>query len=67
MFGRKAGSVAGFAHSAGLTKLGLTWDEATLDKWLSGLDVMVPDNAMSFSVAKATERQDIIAFMKQMR
>jgi cytochrome c len=67
VFGRKAGSVAGFAYSAGLKKSGLTWDEATLDKWLSDPDVMVPDNAMSFSMAKATERRDIIAYLKQMR
>ena len=67
VFGRKAGSVAGFTYSAGLKKSGLTWDEATLDKWLSDPDVMVPDNAMSFSVAKAAERRDIIAFLKQTR
>jgi cytochrome c len=65
VFGRKAGSVAGFTYSAGLKKSGLTWDEANLDKWLSDPDVMVPDNAMSFSVAKALERRDIIAFLKQ--
>ena len=67
VFGRKAGSIAGFTYSAGLKKSGVTWDEATLDKWLSGPDVMVPDNAMSFSVAKATERQNIIAYIKHMR
>jgi cytochrome c len=67
VFGRKAGSVAGFTYSAGLKKSGLTWDEATLDKWLSDPDVLVPDNAMSFSVPKAAERQDIIAFLKQKR
>lgn len=67
VFGRKAGSVAGFAYSAGLKKLGITWDEATLDKWLSDPDIMVPDNAMSFSVAKAAERRDVIAFLKHKR
>ena len=67
VFGRKAGSVTGFSYSAGLKKLGLTWDEATLDKWLSDPDVMVPDNAMSFSVAKSEERRDVIAFLKRRR
>lgn len=67
VLGRKAGSIAGFTYSAGLKKSGLTWDEATLDKWLSDPDVMVPDNAMSFSVGKAAERRDIIAFLKQKR
>ena len=64
VYGRKAGSVAGFTYSAGLKKSGVTWDEPTLEKWLSDPDQMVPDNNMSFSVPKATERQDLIAYLK---
>jgi cytochrome c len=65
VFGRKAGSVAGFTYSAGLKKLGVTWNDATLERWLSDPDLMVPDNNMSFSVPKAEERRDLIAFLKQ--
>jgi cytochrome c len=65
VFGRKAGSVAGFAYSSGLKKSGLTWNEGTLEKWLSDPDLVVRDNNMSFSVPKATERRDLIAFLKQ--
>src|SRR5216683_929981 len=65
VFGRKAGSVAGFAYSAGLKNSGLTWTDATLEKWLSDPDLMVPDNKMSFSVPKAEERRDLIAYFKQ--
>ena len=65
VYGRNAGSVAGVTYSAGLKKSGVTWDEATLEKWLSDPDRMVPDNNMSFSVPKATERQDLIAYLKQ--
>jgi cytochrome c len=65
VFGRKAGSVAGFTYSARLKNSGITWDDATLEKWLSDPDLMVPDNNMSFSVPKAAERQDLIAFLKQ--
>jgi cytochrome c len=67
VYGRKAGSVAGFTYSAGLKKAGFTWDEATLEKWLSDPDLMVRDNNMSFSVPKAAERRDLIAFLKQKR
>ena len=67
VYGRKAGSVTGFRYSAGLKKLGLTWNEATLEKWLSNPDDMVRDNNMSFSVPKATERRDLIAFLKQQK
>jgi cytochrome c len=65
VYGRKAGSVPGFTYSAGLKNLGITWNEATLEKWLSDPDLMVPDNNMSFSVSKAKERRDLIAYLKQ--
>lgn len=64
VFGRKAGSVTGFAYSAGLKNSGLIWTDATLEKWLSDPDAMVPDNKMSFSVPKAEERRDLIAYLK---
>jgi cytochrome c len=65
VFGRKAGGVARFAYSAGLKKAGLTWTDATLERWLSDPDQMVPDNNMTFSLPKAEERRDLIAFLKQ--
>ncbi len=67
VFGRKAGSVAGFNYSATLKKSGLTWDEANLDQWLTDPDRVVPDNNMGFSVPKSQERRDVIAFFKQMK
>jgi cytochrome c len=65
VFGRKAGTVSGFTYSTGLKNSGLTWNDATLEKWLSDPDVMVPDNNMSSSVPKADERRDLIAYFKQ--
>jgi cytochrome c len=67
VYGRKAGSVAGFTYSTGLRNLGVTWNDATLEKWLSDPDMVVPDNNMSFSVPKAEERRDLIAYLKQQR
>jgi cytochrome c len=67
VFGRKAGEVPGFTYSAGLKSSGLTWTEATLERWLSDPDMVVPDNNMSFSVPKAEERRDLIAYLKQQR
>jgi cytochrome c len=64
VFGRKAGSVAGFQYSAGLKNSGLTWNDATLERWLSDPDIVVPDNNMSFSLPKAEERRDLIAYLK---
>jgi cytochrome c len=65
VFGRRAGSVPGFTYSAGLKGSGLTWNDTTLERWLSDPDAMVPENNMSFSVPKAEERRDLIAYLKQ--
>ena len=65
VFGRKAGSVAGFAYSAALKSSGLTWNDATLERWLSDPDLAVPGNNMDFHVPKAEERLDLIAYFKQ--
>jgi cytochrome c len=65
VYGRKAGSVAGFTYSAGLKNLGVTWNDATLERWLSDPDLVVKDNNMSIGVPKAEERRDLIAYLKQ--
>ena len=65
VFGRKAGSVAGFDYSAGLKNSGMTWNEATLEKWLKDPDMVVPDTKMDFRVPKAQERSDLIAYFKR--
>ena len=65
VFGRKAGSVPGFDYSAGLKNSGITWNEATLEKWLSDPDMLVKDTTMDFHVPKAQERSDLIAYFKR--
>jgi cytochrome c len=63
VFGRKAGSVAGFDYSAGLKKSGLTWDETTLERWLTDPDMIVPDNKMGIGLAASRDRSDLIAYL----
>jgi cytochrome c len=65
VYGRKAGSVAGFDYSAGLKSSGITWTDASLERWLSDPDMVVKDNNMSIGVPKAEERRDLIAYLKQ--
>jgi len=65
VFGRAAGSVAGYAYSSSLKKANLTWDETTLDKWLTDPDAFVPGNNMDFLVSKPQERKDLIAFLRK--
>ncbi|SDF33635.1 heme-binding domain-containing protein [Terriglobus roseus] len=65
VFGSKAGSVAGFRYSEALHASGITWNEATLEKWLNDPDTVVPGNQMDFHLPKAQERADVIAYFKR--
>lgn len=64
--GRAAGTVKTFKYSAGLRNAKYTWDEATLDKWLTDTESVVPDNDMSFRVASPEERAAIITYLKSL-
>ena len=65
VFGRAAGSVPDYAYSSSLKKANVMWDEATLDKWLTDPDVLVPGNNMDFLVSKPQERKDLIAYLRK--
>jgi len=65
VYGRVAGSVDSFQYSDALKKSKITWTEATLDKWLTDTEKLVPDNDMSFRVQSSDERGEIIAYLKQ--
>jgi cytochrome c len=63
--GRKAGSEPGFQYSEANKKSGLTWDEATLDKYLTNPKEVVPGTKMAFAgVKKEDERKAIIDYLK---
>ena len=65
VFGRKAGSVAGYDYSAALKTSNIVWNATTLDKWLTDPEAFVPGTKMLFSVDDAQDRADIIAFLKE--
>ena len=64
VFGNHAGSVKTFKYSKALQEGKVTWDEATLDKWLTDPDSVAPNNDMSFRVPKQDERTAIIQYLK---
>ena len=64
VYGRKAGSVAGFEYSAALKSANFVWDAAQLDKWLTDTESVVPNNDMTFHVPKDQERTDIIEYLR---
>ena len=66
LFGRKAGSVPGFDYSAAMKQSKITWNEKTLDRFISKPLAMVPGTSMTYDgVANASERSDLIAYLKQ--
>ena len=66
IFGRPAGRDSGFSYSDALRKSTVTWDAATLDRWLTDTETVVPGNEMAFRLGDAAERGDIIAYLKQL-
>jgi cytochrome c len=66
VWNHKAGAVEGFVrYSDALKGAGITWNEATLDKWLANSGQMVPGTSMTFPGIKERQaRQDVIAYLK---
>ena len=64
VFGRKAGSLPDFAYSEALKESGLTWNETTLDAWLSDPQKLVPGAKMFYHLDNAQDRADVIEFLK---
>jgi cytochrome c len=64
VYGRKAGSISTFKYSGALKSVEVTWDDASLEKWLTNPEALVPDTDMVFRVPKADERADIIRFLR---
>jgi cytochrome c len=52
VFGRKAGTVAGFAYSDAMKNSGIVWDNDTLAKYLRDPKESLPGNRMSFPGVK---------------
>ncbi|MDE2297414.1 MAG: cytochrome c family protein [Burkholderiales bacterium] len=67
LFGRRAGSVPGFAYSAAMKRSPITWDEKTLDRFLAAPMKVVPGTTMTYDgVPDRQERTDLIAFLRQL-
>lgn len=64
--GRKSGSLQGFNYSQSMKQANITWDESTLDKFITNPDSVVQNNNMKpFSgIGDADTRKKIIEFLK---
>lgn len=64
--GRKSGTAPGFRYSAPFAKASLTWNEATLDKWLTRPAALVPGTSMVFAgLPNPQDRANVIAYLKK--
>lgn len=64
LFGRKAGSAAGFNYSAALKASSIRWDTNSLDEFLAAPTKKVPGTRMVFKVADPARRAALIAYLK---
>src|SRR5208282_3375899 len=65
--GRRAAAGHGFGYSPALQSSGLTWDRATLDRFLADPSRVVPGTTMPIPVPDARERAELIAYLARLR
>jgi len=66
MFDKAAGQAADFVYSDALLNAGVTWDDASMAKWLERPAEFVPGNRMVFvGIRDPQGRADLIAYLRQ--
>jgi glucose/arabinose dehydrogenase/cytochrome c2 len=66
VYGRHSASTD-FGYTAALKASGLTWDAATLNRFLNSPTTVVPGSAMVVPVANDTDRANIIAYFQAVK
>jgi len=66
IIGRKAGSLPNYNYSSAMKGADLVWDRATLDRFISNPDQVIPGNNMKpySGLTSAEERAKIVAFLE---
>ena len=65
IFGEKAAEVPDYAFSSAMQESGLTWDQATLDRYLAAPQDVVPGTKMTFAGLKDdAKRSAVIDYLK---
>ena len=68
VYGRKAGSAAGFRYSPAMKKATTVWDDKSLDNFLADTQKAIPGNVMPYpGVPDAAQRVEIIAYLKTVK
>lgn len=65
VYGAKSAHISSFAYSSAMEGADLTWNEATLDRYLENPAGVVPGTSMSFAgVKNAAQRKAIVDYLK---
>ncbi|MEJ6011270.1 c-type cytochrome [Novosphingobium aquae] len=68
VYGRKAATGPAYAYSEAMKASGLTWDDATLDSYLTAPMKHVPGTKMTYAgMADAAKRKEVIEFLKTLK
>ena len=66
--GRKSATLENFNYSEAMKKFDHTWDEASLDEYLTDPRATVPGTKMIFpGIKDKTERDDVIAYLETLK
>jgi cytochrome c len=66
VYGRKAGTLAGYNYTDAMKNSGFTWDDASLNTYLTNPRKVVPGTRMVFvGLPKEQDRLNVIAYLKQ--
>jgi alcohol dehydrogenase (cytochrome c) len=62
--GRHAGTAPDYKYTEAMANSGLTWDEKTLDSFLTSTTAKVPGTAMAVALPNSSDRAAVIAYLK---
>jgi cytochrome c len=66
LFGRRAGSLPGYAYSNAMKSSGIIWNASSLDRFLENPLKSIPGTKMAYAGVKdPQERADLIAYLEQ--
>ena len=66
--GRGSAVLTDFRYSRPMSRAGLTWDEATLDRYLAEPQGVVPGTRMAFAgLEREADRADVIAYLQGLK
>jgi cytochrome c len=66
VYGRRAGSAAGFRYSDAVAAQAFAWSDSSLAAWLAGPQDFIRGAAMSVRISDARERADIVSFLRML-